>query len=89
MKGFTCFAQKYNAVTTVKLELATPQSRSNNLPLSHCVPLTSIVIHKSEFKATYDVNNLIQYIKWKSVVFYRYLGGFITEYTVGNLALGR
>ena len=52
MKGFTCLAQKYNAVMTVKLELATPQSRvkqSTTEPLRpsdiHCYSL-------SEFKAT-------------------------------------
>ena len=63
-----CLAQEHNAVTTVKLELATPQSR---LKQSTTEPLRLSNIHYYLKRRPIDnVNNLIQYIKWSSVVFF-------------------
>ena len=59
-KGFMCLAQEHNAVTTVKLELATPQSRlkqSTTEPLRpsniHCYLKRRPNVQRQQFDTVY------------------------------------
>ena len=59
-KGFMCLAQKHNAVTMVKLELATPQFRleqSTTEPLRpsniHCYLKRRPTVQRQQFDTVY------------------------------------